>query len=106
MAGGKRKDETDQKPTVELERAYGRNLRRLRKERGFSQEGLAERAELHRTQVGMVERGERGAGPDVTWKLAGALGVAPGELFAGAAYVPAENGREARYTYDAAEPKG
>jgi transcriptional regulator with XRE-family HTH domain len=100
MAGRKRKDETDQKQSVELERSYGRNLRRIRKERGFSQEALAFRAEVHRTEVSLLERGKRDPGVNMTLRLAGALGVDPGTLMAGAAFVPSENGREARFTYD------
>jgi len=89
---------------VELELAYGRNLRRLRKARGYSQEALADRAEVHRTEVGLLERGERGAGVEVTLRLAGALGVHPGDLFEGSTYVPAEDGREARFAYDLPSP--
>jgi transcriptional regulator with XRE-family HTH domain len=105
MAGRKRKDETDQKASVELERSYGRNLRRIRKERGFSQEALAFRAEVHRTEVSLLERGKRDPGVNMTLRLAGALGVDPGELLAGAAFVPSENGLEAHFTYDPAEPE-
>ncbi len=101
MAGRKRKDETDQKPLVELERSYGRNLRRIRRERGFSQEALAFRAEVHRTEVSLLERGKRDPGVNMTLRLAGALGVDPADLLAGAAFVPSEGGREPRFTYDA-----
>jgi len=100
MAGRKRKDETDPKPSVDLRRSYGRNLARIRKERGYSQESLAYRAEVHRTEVSLLERGERAAGVEVTLKLAGALGVHPGELFGGAAFVPSEGGSEAHFVYD------
>jgi transcriptional regulator with XRE-family HTH domain len=99
MAGRKRKDETDQKPLVELDRSYGRNLRRIRRERGFSQEALAFRAEVHRTEVSLLERGKRDPGVNMTLRLAGALGVDPGELLAGAAFIPSKDGREAHFTY-------
>ena len=99
MAGRKRKDETDQKQSVELERSYGRNLRRIRKERGFSQEALAFRAEVHRTEISLLERGKRDPGVNMTLRLAGALGVDPGELLVGAAFIPSADGREAHFTY-------
>ena len=37
--------------------AIGKNLRRIRKESGFSQEGLALDAEIDRTYVSQIERG-------------------------------------------------
>jgi transcriptional regulator with XRE-family HTH domain len=99
MAGRKRKDQTDPKAVVELERSYGRNLRRIRRERGHSQEELAFRAEVHRTEISLLERGKRDPGVNMTLRLAGALGVAPGELLAGAAFIPSESGQKAHFTY-------
>jgi transcriptional regulator with XRE-family HTH domain len=99
MAGRKRKDQTDPKALIDLERSYGRNLRRIRKERGYSQEALAFRAEVHRTEVSLLERGKRDPGVNMTLRLAGALGVDPGELLAGAAFVPSEGGRDAHFAY-------
>lgn len=59
----------------------GRILRGRREELGISQEELASRADLHRTYVGSVERGERNPsfttlgryleGLDMTWKQLG-----------------------------------
>lgn len=56
------------------------NLRRIRKQRGLSQETLADIVGLHRTYVGSIERGERNLGIDTVEKIANALDVEVGEL--------------------------
>lgn len=65
-----------------LRQALARNLRDLRGERGLSQEELADRAGLHRTFVGAVERCERNISVDNIGKLADALGVPASVLLA------------------------
>lgn len=55
---------------------FARNLRKVRLERGFSQEKLADLTKLHRTYVGSVERGERNISIDNMEKFAQALDVA------------------------------
>lgn len=58
----------------------GKNIRRLRRHRGLSQEQLAERADLHRVFVGQVERGEKCPSILTLEKIAQALEVEAGEL--------------------------
>lgn len=55
-------------------------MRRLRQERQFSQEVLAERAGIHRNYVGGVERQERNIGLDNVERIARALDVTPAQL--------------------------
>ena len=61
---------------------FAGNLREKRLERGLSQEALAERAGLHRTYVGSVERGERNISIDNMEILAKALDLTVTELLA------------------------
>jgi transcriptional regulator with XRE-family HTH domain len=56
-------------------------MRRLRREKGWSQEELGARANLHRTYIGALERSEENMTLQTLDKLADALGVAPIELF-------------------------
>lgn len=58
----------------------GLNLRKLRDEKGWSQEDFADRAGIHRTYVSDIERGRRNPTITVLEKLAKPLGVAPGDL--------------------------
>jgi transcriptional regulator with XRE-family HTH domain len=59
----------------------GERIRTLRKERGWSQEELGEKADLHHTYVGAVERGEKNASIDTLDKIADALGMEIVDLF-------------------------
>lgn len=38
---------------------FGERVRELRKSKGLSQEELSFKADLHRTYIGMIERGEK-----------------------------------------------
>lgn len=60
---------------MKLRRVVARNLRRLRRERGLSQEELADRAEVNRNYVGMIEREENSPTVDILEQLAAALDV-------------------------------
>ncbi|MCP5384183.1 MAG: helix-turn-helix transcriptional regulator [Sphingomonadaceae bacterium] len=57
------------------------NIRRLRLERGFTQEQLAHECELDLTYIGGIERGRRNPSVKVLGKLAAALGVYPETFF-------------------------
>jgi len=61
-------------------RQFGENLRRLRKAKGLSQEELAFEAQLDRSFVGQVERGERNLSLLNILRLAQALGLPPEQL--------------------------
>ena len=59
-----------------------RNVRRLRKAAGLSQEGVAARAGIHRTYLSSVERGQRNVGLENIFAIAEGLGCDPRELLA------------------------
>lgn len=64
-----------------LREIVARNLRRLRQAKSLSQEELADRADINRNYVGMLEREEHAATVDMLEKLAGVLDVDPMEFF-------------------------
>jgi transcriptional regulator with XRE-family HTH domain len=59
----------------QLPKKFGRIIRARRVAAGLSQEALAESAGLHRTYIGMLERGERAPTIVVVQQLADALGT-------------------------------
>lgn len=64
-----------------IRKEFGKKVRSLRQEKGFSQEDFAFECGLHRTYVGAVERGERNVSIDNIAKIAQALDVKIGDLF-------------------------
>jgi len=62
---------------MDLRRVVGNNVKHWRTKRGYSQEELAFRSELHRTYVSAVERAIRNPTILIVGKLAAALGVRP-----------------------------
>jgi transcriptional regulator with XRE-family HTH domain len=62
--------------------AFGAIVRKHRIAGGLSQEALAERADIHHTHVGLIERGQRNASLDVADRVARALGLPLSRLIA------------------------
>lgn len=67
---------------------FAANLRRHRKLADMSQDEVAFRASVHRTEISQLERGLRHARVDTVAKLAAALEIHPGELFEGIVWQP------------------
>ena len=68
-------------PPAELKRKLGQAVQWLRHDLDVSQEELAARAEIHRTYLGDVERGNRNVALVNICRIAAALGVKPSTLF-------------------------
>jgi transcriptional regulator with XRE-family HTH domain len=66
--------------------AFADNMRRIRHERGLTQERLAELADLHLTDIARIETRRRDPGVRVLAKIAHGLGVPAGELLQGVEY--------------------
>jgi transcriptional regulator with XRE-family HTH domain len=62
---------------------FAANVRRLRHERGLTQERLAEQADLHLTDIARIETIRRDPGIKVVAKLAHGLGVPASTLLEG-----------------------
>jgi len=73
------KEPHNRKKTPER-KAFGLKVRMRRFEMGLTQEELAERAELHPTYVGSVERGERNIALENIIAIAKALECSPKDL--------------------------
>jgi transcriptional regulator with XRE-family HTH domain len=65
---------------MEIAKRLAERVRALRREKGWSQEELAARADIHRTFVSQVERAIKNTTIVSTEKIAKALGVKMGDL--------------------------
>lgn len=59
---------------------FGERVRKIRKEKGLSQEQLSFAADLHRTYIGMIERAEKNITLINIEKIASALEVSINDL--------------------------
>ena len=60
--------------------AVGQAIRRLRKERGLSQEVVSSFASLARSHLAMIDNGDKQPNFETIWRLANAFGLYPDEL--------------------------
>lgn len=65
---------------VELMKAFGKAVRYYRNRLGFSQEALADRAQLDRSYMSQIERGIKNATLNSIWRIATALEVVPSQI--------------------------
>lgn len=65
---------------MEIEQRLAERVRRFRRDRGWSQEELAHRADLHRTFISQIERATKRTTIHSVGKVAKALGVTFGDL--------------------------
>lgn len=64
---------------------FAANLRRERLAAGLSQEALADACDLHRTEISLLERGQREPRLGTIVRLSRALSIPPARLIAGIA---------------------
>jgi transcriptional regulator with XRE-family HTH domain len=79
---------TSAPPTAEMKVRFGQNLARCREGADVSQEELSFRASIHRTEVSLLERGERMPRVDTALRIAGSLRVPLDDLVAGLEWRP------------------
>ena len=65
---------------MDLREMFATNLRRLRHEKGLSQDDLAYEAEVSRSYLAQLEKGTYFTSLKIVGRLADALGVEPEEL--------------------------
>jgi transcriptional regulator with XRE-family HTH domain len=67
---------------MNLEQIFGEELRKIREEKGLSQEQLGFESEYHRTYISQLERGQKSTSLKAVFRIAQALGVKPSALIA------------------------
>jgi transcriptional regulator with XRE-family HTH domain len=65
---------------MDYRQVFAANLRRIRHEKGISQEELAYEADVNRTYMSKVEKGDTWVGLEIMVRLSSALGIEPADL--------------------------
>jgi transcriptional regulator with XRE-family HTH domain len=65
---------------IRQRKLLGSAIRARRQKIGLSQEKLAEKADVHRNYIGLVERGEQNLTVELLVRISNALGCKPSEL--------------------------
>lgn len=76
-------DRGDRYEATAHRRAFGERVRQLRQARGWTQERLAEAADIDRSYIAGIETGAKRVSIDLVYRLASGLGVQAAELFEG-----------------------
>lgn len=74
--------------------AVCKTIRRLRRQKGISQDVLSGLAGIARTHLTMIENGTKQANFETLWRVATALGMKPSELVAEIGKAANNNGQE------------
>lgn len=73
---------------MDYRQVFATNLRRIRHEKGFSQEDLAYEAGVNRTYMSKLEKGESWVGLEILVKLGKVLSVEPADFLRAPAKKP------------------
>ena len=68
---------------MDVRKQFGKRIKELRQSKELSQEALAHLAELDRTYIPSIEKGERNVSIEVLHKLSIAFGISISELLKG-----------------------
>ena len=89
-----------------MAKRIGHNVLLARHRVGYSQEELGRRCSLHRTEIGMIENGDRLPRSDTLLKLAGGLEVGAEVLLRGIEWIPPGPTAGACFGIISPEPRG
>ena len=68
---------------MDIKKSFGKRVSELRKKLGYSQESFWSKCKLHRTYIGMIERGEKNVSLENIQKIAESLNISIEFLFKG-----------------------